>query len=351
MVDNLTKMTADVNVISKLDNYPPDDPGMTPSKLKELFDKGSNTIKDYINNTLLPQLEQGYVSSIARTSGDGSPGSTDTYTITFHDGTATTFDIYNGVDGVKGDKGDTGEQGVPGLDGKSLEFHWNGTQLGIRIEGETTYQYVNLKGAKGDTGSKGESGDDGRGIVSIARTSGTGAAGTTDTYTITFTDSTTATFQVYNGADGEGAGDMLLSVYDPQGKNTDIFGYIDNKVKTDVPVNAKFTDTVTTINGKTGAILKSDIVALGIPAQDTVVPNTRKVNNKALSSDITLDKSDIGLGNVDNAKQMPIVGGTFTGAVTAQSNTAYTTRQIRNIVLSTSDPSGGSNGDIWIKYT
>ena len=38
-----------------------------------------------------------------------------------------------------------------------------------------------------------------------------------------------------------------------------------------VPANAKFTDTntITTINGKTGAISKADIVALGIPAQDT----------------------------------------------------------------------------------
>lgn len=42
----------------------------------------------------------------------------------------------------------------------------------------------------------------GRGIVSIARTSGNGAAGTTDTYTITFSDNTTTTFTVYNGADG-----------------------------------------------------------------------------------------------------------------------------------------------------
>lgn len=46
--------------------------------------------------------------------------------------------------------------------------------------------------------------------------------------------------------------------------------YVDNKVKTDVPTGAKFTDTVTTINGKTGAISKTDITALGIPAQDTV---------------------------------------------------------------------------------
>lgn len=45
-------------------------------------------------------------------------------------------------------------------------------------------------------------GENGRGIVSIERTSGTGAAGTTDTYTITYTDKTTSTFTVRNGANG-----------------------------------------------------------------------------------------------------------------------------------------------------
>ena len=48
-----------------------------------------------------------------------------------------------------------------------------------------------------------------------------------------------------------------------------------SRVLTDVPAGAKFTDTntVTTINGKTGAIAKADIVALGIPAQDTIPAN------------------------------------------------------------------------------
>ena len=43
-------------------------------------------------------------------------------------------------------------------------------------------------------------------------------------------------------------------------------------VGVNVPANAKFTDTntITTINGKTGAIAKADIVALGIPSQDTI---------------------------------------------------------------------------------
>lgn len=47
---------------------------------------------------------------------------------------------------------------------------------------------------------------------------------------------------------------------------------------------------------------------------------------------------------------MPKNGGDFTGVVKAMSNNAYSTKQVRNITLSTGDPSGGENGDIWIKY-
>lgn len=44
------------------------------------------------------------------------------------------------------------------------------------------------------------------------------------------------------------------------------------------------------------------------------------------------------------------VAATMAAILTAQNNTSYTTKQVRNIILSTADPSGGSNGDIWIKY-
>lgn len=49
---------------------------------------------------------------------------------------------------------------------------------------------------------------------------------------------------------------------------------------------------------------------------------------------------------------LPITGGTMTGILTAQSNTSYTVRQVRNIILSTADADVGAmqNGDIWIKY-
>lgn len=49
---------------------------------------------------------------------------------------------------------------------------------------------------------KGATGDKGSSIASIERTDGNGASGTTDTYTITLTDGSKTTFQVYNGKDG-----------------------------------------------------------------------------------------------------------------------------------------------------
>lgn len=55
-------------------------------------------------------------------------------------------------------------------------------------------------GATGPQGPQGNKGDTGNGIVSIAKT---GTSGLVDTYTITFTDGTTTTFTVTNGADGD----------------------------------------------------------------------------------------------------------------------------------------------------
>ena len=74
---------------------------------------------------------------------------------------------------------------------------------------------------------------------------------------------------------------------------------------------------------------------------------TTKSDITTMKSDITTAKTDI--SNLKTHK-MDISGGTMTGALIAQNNTNYTTKQVRNIFISTSNPSGGSNGDIWIKY-
>lgn len=46
-----------------------------------------------------------------------------------------------------------------------------------------------------------------------------------------------------------------------------------------------------------------------------------------------------------------ITAGTFPGRVAANSNTAYTTRQVRNIVMSTSTGIATQNGDVYHVYT
>lgn len=120
----------------------------------------------------------------------------------------------SGPQGPKGETGDTGPQGEQGPQGKSFTY-----------EDFTEEQLAALVGPAGSS------------IQSIERTAGTGAAGTIDTYTVTLTDGSTTTFQVYNGADGQGSGDMLKSIYDPQNKNTDVFKYVDDKLK-DVDVDS-----------------------------------------------------------------------------------------------------------------
>ena len=114
------------------------------------------------------------------------------------------WDVYQeswvNVGALKGPKGNTGPQGPKGD-----------------------------KGSTGPQGPQGPKGADGSSIQSIKRISGIGAPGTTDTYAVTLTNGDTTTFEVYNGKDGSGSGDMTKSVYDPKGKAQDIFAYADAK--------------------------------------------------------------------------------------------------------------------------
>lgn len=65
-----------------------------------------------------------------------------------------------------------------------------------------------------------------------------------------------------------------------------------NKVDA-IPESPKYTDTITTINGKTGAITKADITALGIPAQDTVVDISGKADKTYVDNKV---KTDVPVG-------------------------------------------------------
>lgn len=146
-------------------------------EVKEIYEQNGFNLELVFGNTVpspwnkLKKIEQ---KQALTTSASGEPGVDGVGIEYTWNGTQlgvkredeTTYQYVNlaGPQGPKGDKGDQGIQGVQGiqgLNGKSLEFHWNGTQLGIRVEGQSSYQYVNLKGEKGEQGIQGIQGERG----------------------------------------------------------------------------------------------------------------------------------------------------------------------------------------------
>lgn len=69
------------------------------------------------------------------------------------DGTAWSLSASKGDTGDQGPKGDKGDQGDPG---PGLEYDWDGTQLGVRVEGDPSYQYTDLEGPQGPKGDTGD---------------------------------------------------------------------------------------------------------------------------------------------------------------------------------------------------
>jgi hypothetical protein len=57
-------------------------------------------------------------------------------------------------------------------------------------------------------------------------------------------------------------------------------------------------------------------------------------------------------GTLEGKDALEITGGTMQGALVAQNNPNFMVKQVRNIYMSVNEPpsTGGSNGDIWIKY-
>ena len=173
------RLEKDTANISKLADRPNQNDGLSSAQLKSRFDLASNDIKTYINETLVPALESLNLSEVPHSTDilglrvntdsmievtldgenwqtTGSRGHTildknnnilpQRATLKFTNSTVTDDGEVTIIEGVKGDKG------------VSLQFIWDGTQLGIKREDELVYSYSNLEGPQGPQGPEGPQG-------------------------------------------------------------------------------------------------------------------------------------------------------------------------------------------------
>lgn len=281
----------------------------------------------------------------------------------------------------QGNKGDTGATGATGpANVLTIGSVTSGKVASATITGEAPNQVLNLvleKGDKGDTGEKGATGDTGpqgeQGIQGPKGSPGADAPTITNItirqsdyhLIVTLSDGTSYDAGYCRGASGAGTGDMLASVYDPNGKHQDIFAYIDNAIKdvnvtTDATptqgstnpvqsggvysslankldktgngsnVTAAFTAASTRANVATGeklstlfgkiakwfadlgslafksTVAKSDLasdVQTSLGKADSALQSAPVTSVNSKTGAVSLAKGDVGLGNVDNVKQ------------------------------------------------
>lgn len=102
-----------------------------------------------------------------------------------------------------------------------------------------------------------------------------------------------------------------------------------------------------TVDGLMSAPDKTILARLNTEA---VLKSTVKDALNDVSTDLPLSANQ---GYILNTNKVNKSGDTLIGPLVANSNTNYTTKQVRNIIISTANPTStdGANGDIFIKYT
>lgn len=153
------------------------------------------------------------ITSVTRTSGNGAPGTLDTYTIRTRSNKEFNFTVWNGSNGTNGTDGNSfviiGEvsnvSGLPDVSGMELGTAYfvgttNPKDVYVVVNVNGTKQWANegnLEGPAGQTGPRGVS------IASVTPQSTSSAGGGSSVYNVNLEGGTVAgTFTVYNGLNG-----------------------------------------------------------------------------------------------------------------------------------------------------
>lgn len=152
--------------------------------------------------------------------------------------------------------------------------------------------------------------------------------------------------------DGSALTDIPYPVTSVNGQTGDV------TVKADIPDNlVKYTSVsdVQSVDGLNADTLEGHNAAYFATAAGLSTVNGKVTVNtdniSTLTSGLSTTNNNISALQSGMANKLDKSGGTMTGALITQNNADYTTAQVRNVIISTAEPSGGSNGDIWIKYT
>lgn len=205
----LTKISKNMAIISALDDEPNDVGGMSSAELKAKFDEGGASLKTYINETLIPELEDLGVETsvqlpenaagfkyirlnsdkVLEVSTDGTTwqatGSSGHLILDkdgtelpqrsrmqFMNGTVTDDGSKTIITGVKGDKGDTGATGATGAQGPKGDTGSVGPVIVPSVDAygvmsftiqatATAPQSVSVRGPQGPQGVQGQQGAQG----------------------------------------------------------------------------------------------------------------------------------------------------------------------------------------------
>lgn len=158
---------------------------------------------------------------------------------------------------------------------------------------------------------------------------------------VPWTDNNT-TYSAFKGATASASGEAGL-VPAPTAGNQAKYLRADGTWQTPPDTNTTYLSATTSANG---LMSKDDKAKLDGIATGAQVNSITGVKGNAESSYRT--------GNVNitptNIGAVSISGTTMTGVLVGQANANYTTAQFRNITMSTSAPSGGSNGQVHFQY-
>jgi len=218
------------------------------------------------------------------------------------------------------------EQALEGAGLESVEIHQQSPTTAyfkfVFADGTsvTTPSITLPRGPKGDTGATGATGATGNGIASITKT---GTSGLVDTYTILYTNGSTQTFTVTNGAQGEAGQDGADGVGIDNVQINDNTGVLTVTLTDETEINAGNIYNIVTISGTSGTITNPATLLI-LDNKNTVVQrsyndplmiwhHTDNLNHKQYFYRVTVDTGVLNTGDVIQAQfVVDVSNGTWT---------------------------------------